>query len=124
MARVWPNDVPFQQNTEGTVFPQTYRPPQTASVEAGPDIMRRRPGPRSTIVPWRSIALTEAQAATLEQFFRETLLEGTLSFDMSVYRLGQGYVQRRCQIQSGTFNVDYNDYPVIWISFSLVIFNL
>lgn len=123
MARVWPTDVPHEQNADGASIPSTYRSPLASTVEAGPAIMRRRPGPRSTIVPWRSIPLNEAQWESLDRFFRETLIDGTLSFDMPVYRPNAGYVTRRCQVDEGTFETDQSAYPLYFVSFNLVIFN-
>ncbi len=123
MARQWPNDVPYKQNVDGAQFPQSYRAPLTTQVEAGPDIVRRRPGPRSTIIPWKSLPLTEAQWARLDLFFREELLEGSQTFDIPVFKPGSGYVVRNCQLQQGLWNSDFSGYPIIYTMFNLVIFN-
>lgn len=120
----WPTDVPFEQNADGAQIPQTYRPPTATSTEAGTQIFRRRPGPRATTVPWKSVPLTEAEAESLERFFRVTLLEATLPFMMPVYRVNQGYVMRRCQLQNGEFSIDASGYPTIYAMFNVTIFNL
>lgn len=123
MSRIWPSDVPYEQNADGATLPQSYNPPSSYEVEGGPAIMRRRPGPRATMIPWTSIPLTEAQWERLDLFFRETLLEGTLTFTMQIYRPNQGYVSRICQIEKGTFDTDQSQYPIYFVSFNLVIFN-
>lgn len=124
MARIWPSDVPFAQNAEGAVLPQSYRPPAVSKVEAGPDILRRRVGPRSVTIPWKSIPITEEQRARLELFFTEELIDGTLSFDMPVYLPAKGYVTRRCQVEGGLWDTDQSNYPLYFVSFNLSIFNL
>lgn len=125
MARVWPNDVPHEQNAEGAILPQTYRPPASSEVEAGPDRTRRRVGPRSTLIPWKSVPLTAGQWGRLEQFFREDLLEGTLSFDMPIFRADvDNYVTRRVQLEGGLWGTDQSNYPLLMVSFNLFVFNL
>ncbi len=123
MALQWPNDVPYEQNAEGAVRPQAYRAPSSSSVEAGPAIIRRRPGPRSMTIPWKSLPLTEAQWDRLNTFFLVDLLEGTQTFDMPVFKPGSGYVVRNCQLEGGLWNTDQSSYPIIYATFSLVIFN-
>lgn len=123
MARQWPNDVPYFQNAEGAVLPQSYRAPLTTPVEAGPSLIRRRPGPRSVTIPWKSIPLTEVQWDRLDVFFRDELLEGTQTFDMPVFRPGRGYVTRNCQLEGGLWTTDQSGYPIIYATFNLVIFN-
>lgn len=123
MARQWPQDVPYKQNADGAVLPQSYRPPLSTPVEAGPSLIRRRPGPRSVTIPWKSIPLTEVQWDRLDVFFRDELLEGTQTFDMPVFRPGSGYVTRNCQLEGGLWNTDQSSYPIIYATFNLVIFN-
>lgn len=123
MARQWPNDVPFEQNAEGAVLPQLYRSPSSSPVEAGPSIIRRRPGPRSITIPWKSIPLTEREWERLDVFFREELLEGTQTFDMPIFKPGSKYVVRNCQLEGGLWSTDQSSYPIIFATFNLVIFN-
>lgn len=123
MARQWPNDVPYEQNAEGAVLPQAYRAPSSSPVEAGPSINRRRPGPRSVTISWKSIPLTEREWERLDIFFREELLEGTQTFDMPIFRPGSGYVRRNCQLEAGLWDTDQSSYPILYAMFKLVIFN-
>lgn len=124
MSRIWPSAVPYEQNADGASLPSTYRPPLSSPVEAGPDIMRRRPGPRSTLIPWKSVPLSEQEWERLERFFRVDCFEGTVSFQMPIFRPGRGYVNRTCQIQGGQWNTDMSNYPVIFVGFNLFVFNL
>lgn len=123
MSRHWPNDVPHEQNSDGATLPQSYRPPLSSPVEAGPDITLRRTGPRMTIIPWKSIPLTEAQWEALDKFFLVTLIEGTLPFWMPVYRPNRGYIKRYCRLDGGLYNSDLSIPDNIFVSFDLVVFN-
>lgn len=119
----WPSQVPHKGPVNGIAAGQSYRPPQMAETEGGPALMRRRPGPRATELPWLSPLLSRAEWAAFEQFARITLQDGTLPFLMSVWRPEGCYVARICQLKDGLWQTDHSAAPRVRVSFTLIVWN-
>ena len=119
----WPAAVPFVNQADNATASASFTAPIASETEAGPPIMRPRPGPRSTELAWRSQPLDDEQWAALDQFLRVDLRQGTLVFDMPVFRPGQGWVTRKCQIKVGTIANDFGQVPYTLVSFTLIIWN-
>ncbi len=122
-APIWPGTVPFESEAEGAGATPTYAPPQSSETEGGTAITRPRPGPRVTETSWRSVPLDGAEWTAFEQFARLDLRDGSLDFDMPVYRPGAGYVTRRCRLKGGIYATDPSQVPWTRVSFTLIIFN-
>jgi len=120
---VWPAGVPHESDADAASASASFRPPLISETEGGTQIMRPRPGPRATEFGWRSVHLTEVQWAALDQFLRVDLHEGTLVFDMPVFRPGSGFVTRKCQIKSGVVSTDFSVVPWVRVSFTLIVYN-
>lgn len=120
---VWPVAVPHTSEADGASATQSYQAPLSSETEAGIPIMRRRPGPRVTEFSWKSIPLTDDQWVAFEAFTREDLLDGTLVFDMQVFKPGVGYVARKCQIKDGAITNDFSVVPYVRAQFTLIIYN-
>ncbi len=119
----WPTDVPFEADASADSVGPGYVPPLMSETEGGPPIMRPRPGPRATEMPWRSVPWTVGQWQHFEHFTRNILRQGTLPFTMSVYRPGENYVSRICQLKNGIFSTDHSQNPLIRVSFTLIVYN-
>ncbi|SEM68757.1 hypothetical protein SAMN04515666_11917 [Bosea lupini] len=120
---VWPSTVPHQSEAEGSTASASFTPPAVFKTNAGPSIKRPRPGPRVTTMSWRSIPLTGVQWAALDEFLRVTLHDGTLVFDMPVYRPDLGYVLRKCEIAEGTLSSDFSAPPWTRVAFTRLVYN-
>ncbi len=119
----WPSQIPFESAADGISETQSYTAPMSSDTEGGPPIMRPRPGPRSTEMPWRSVFLTGEEWQAFEQFARTTLRQGTLPFEMPVFRPGEGFVSRICQLKGGEYSTDKSVVPWFRISFTLVVWD-
>lgn len=120
----WPSQMPYEVVVTGASAGQSYLAPLQSETEGGPPLMRPRPGPRATEMPFVSRLLSRAQWNAFEQFARDTLRQGTLPFTMPVYHPGSGYVTRTCQIKDGAWQTDLSAVSRFRISFTLVVFNL
>lgn len=120
---VWPSQVPYESVADGAIASQTYVLPIESETEGGPPLSRPRPGPRATEIAWRSEPLTGEQWLAFEQFARVALFRGTQVFEMPVFKPGEGFVSRRCQIKKGAFSTDFNEVPWYRVSFTLIIWN-
>ncbi|PZU95627.1 MAG: hypothetical protein DI527_01050 [Chelatococcus sp.] len=120
---VWPSLVPARPVVSGVSAGATHGAPIESQTEGGPPIMRPRPGPRSTELPFRSVLLTRAQWAAFEQFARVDLRGGSLVFEMPVFRPDAGMVARKCQIKGGQWETDYSAASRFRVSFTLVVWN-
>ncbi len=120
---VWPSTVPHESEADGAAVGSSFTPPLISQTEGGPSIMRRRPGPRDTTFPWRSVPLDDTQWGALDTFLRETLIDSTLVFDMPVFKPGSGYVTRKCQIKDGVVSNDFSAPPWARVSFTLIVYN-
>ncbi len=119
----WPTDLPFEADSGADSVGPGYMPPLMSETEGGPPIMRPRPGPRASEMPWRSVPWSAGEWQKFDHFTREVLRQGTLPFVMPIYRPGEGYVSRICQLKSGTFSTDYAANPLIRVSFTLIVYN-
>jgi hypothetical protein len=120
----WPSQVPYRLRVDGVALSHTYAAPLASETEGGPPILRPRPGPRPTEYPWQSVPLSPAQWQAFELFARDTLRDGTLPFTMPVWRPGDCYVSRTCQLKGGVWQADLSNAPRVRISFNLVVWNL
>lgn len=121
----WPSNVPYDQLRDGAAVPALMSDPATFETEAGPAIMRKRPGPDTTEISWRSVPWTGAQFSAFKAFVRTTLIGGTVVFDMPVFEPGSGYVTRKCQIKRGGRGVSLDESQAPWfsVSFTLIVYN-
>lgn len=119
----WPVGVPAQPVLTGVTAVASYRAPLMSETEGGPAIMRRRPGPRATEMPFQSILWTRAQWAAFEEFARDTLIDGTLVFTMPVFRPDGCLVTRHVQIKGGEWQTDMSAVSRFRVSFTLIIYN-
>jgi hypothetical protein len=119
----WPAGVPSKPVLSGLSVGQTYRPPLVSETDGGPAIMRRRPGPRATEIPFQSVLLSRAQWSTLETFLRETLIDGTLVFTMPVFRPDGCMVTRHVQIKDGLWQTDMSAVSRFRVSLTLIVYN-
>lgn len=85
--------------------------------------MRPRPSPRASEFQWVSPLLTGAEWAAFEQFVRDELRQGTLPFEMPVFRPGGCYVKRICQIKDGVWQTDMSLHPQLRVSFTRVVWD-
>ncbi|CAM5769772.1 hypothetical protein BMIN10S_03019 [Bosea minatitlanensis] len=87
--------------------------------------MRPRPGPIATEISWRSVPWNGEQYQAFHQFLMRTLYQGTQHFRMPVYKPGECYVTRICQIKGGAGGVavDESQAPLFSVSFTLIVFN-
>ena len=122
-VQAWPTDVPFEADSGADSVGPGYQPPLQSETEGGPPIMRPRSGPRVTEMPWRSVPITAGQWQTFEHLARDLLRQGSLPFTMPVYRPGEGYVTRVCQLKGGTYATDQSGNPHIRITFTLLVYN-
>lgn len=122
---VWPIDAPYEQLREGAGATSLTTPGISSDTEGGPAIVRPRPGPRATEIAWRSKPLCGAQFQAIDRFIRDDLRDGSLVFDMPVFKPGQGYVTRKCQIKGGggAVAVDEGLDPWFSVSFTLIVYN-
>lgn len=120
---VWPSQVPVRPVVNGMELGQGFVAPLSSETEGGPPIMRPRPGPRATEMPWRSEALSPAQWEAFEQFVRVNLRQGTLPFTMPVWRPG-GFVARICQIKGGVYSTDLSVAWRVRVSLTRIVYNL
>lgn len=119
----WPSLVPYENVADGASASQSYVPPIQSETEAGPPLMRPRPGPRATEFLWQSLPLTGEQWQAFEQFTRSALFQGTQVFEMPVFKPGEGFVTRRCQIKNGTWSSDFSEVPWFRVAFTLIVWN-
>jgi hypothetical protein len=122
-APTWPSCLPFENEAGGATSGANYVLPIESETEGGPPLMRPRPGPRSTEVTWRSQPLTEEQWLIFEKFARDALYRGTLVFSMPVFKPGEGYMSRMCQLRRGDYATDYSEPPWYRVSFTLIVWN-
>lgn len=119
----WPSQVPYKPLSANLAPVQTYSAPLKTDTEGGPPIMRPRPGPRATEMPWQSKYLTLSQWEAFEQFTRYDLKQGTLPFIMPVWRPNGCYLERTCQIKDGAWTCDFSKAPLVRVQFTLVVWN-
>jgi hypothetical protein len=120
---VWPSQVPYENEVSGSGADASFLPPIESETEGGPSLSRPRPGPRATNFAWRSQPLTGEEWEALDQFLRVSLVQGSLVFQMPVFRPGAGYVSRKCKIKGGSIVHDFGDSPNYRVSFTLIVFN-
>ncbi len=119
----WPTEVPYAPLSANLAPVQTYSAPVKSDTEGGPPIMRPRPGPRSTEMPWQSGWLKQGQWEAFEQFARYDLKQGTLPFIMPVWRPNGCYLERTCLIKDGSWTCDFSKAPLVRVSFTLIVWN-
>jgi hypothetical protein len=122
---VWPLTVPYEQLRDGAGVSAALTPGQASATEGGPEIMRPRSGPRATEIAFRSKPWSGAQYGAFDAFLQSTLRDGTLIFEMPVFKPGSGYVNRKCQIKGGggAVGIDESSDPWFFVSFTLIVFN-
>lgn len=119
----WPSDVPYGNEADGATASQPYAPPIKSETEGGPPLSRPRPGPRPTEIAWRSVPLDDAQWQSFERFTVATLRQGTLIFEMPVFKPGEGFVSRKCELRDGIYQTDFSQPPWTRVSFVLIVYN-
>lgn len=120
---VWPIMVPYESVADGASASQSYSLPIQSETEGGPPIGRPRPGPRPTEMAWQSVPLAAEEWQAFEQFVRSDLYQGTRVFEMPVYKPGEGFVSRKCQIKRGAYTSDFSEVPWAKVAFTLIIYN-
>jgi hypothetical protein len=119
----WPSQVPARPVLSGAQVGASYGEPIRSETAGGPPLVRPRPGPRVTEIPFVSTMWTRAEWAAFEQFARDTLFRGTQPFRMPVFRPDGGMVMRICQISDGKWSTDMSAVSRYRVSFTLIVFN-
>ena len=119
----WPATVPAKPVLNGTTFGASFQEPILSETEAGPALMRPRPGPRVTDFTWQSQMLSRSQWAALESFLRIDLRQGTLPFSMPVFRPDGCMVTRTCRLKTGAWQTDASAVSRFRVAIPLIVFN-
>ncbi len=95
---VWPATVKHNPDRRAFRVVEPHVPPAETDLEGGSK--RRRP---TTTVRRAVMAftwyMTDAQYATFQNFYHETLVEGALRFQMPVFDAVTGFVTRTCMFK-------------------------
>lgn len=104
-------------------MPLPFKLPIGSETEGSTYLTRPKPGPRVTEISWRSVPWNESQVASFLGFAQRTLRDGSLAFQMPVFKPAEGYVTRYCQIKKGAVSLDESNAPLFVVSFTLVVYN-
>ena len=94
----WPENVPHAP-LAGSFQGTPFKAPNATEFEDGPERARRRSTLRVATLRF-AIRMSNAEFDTFHAWVKNTLVDGTLPFTMSVWR-GGGYVTKTCRFARG-----------------------
>ena len=91
----WPSGVPYQP-LSGNIQMDPYRAPLITEMEDGPTRQRKR-GTMNIATMGFTLRMSYTAFAIFKPWLRTTLVDGTLSFEMSVWGSSGAFVTRTCR---------------------------